>query len=614
MKKKEFLRIAQLDLARQMETVPFIKKFIDLLAQFNYNALFLYVEWRVRTKAFDIGKEEGYSPEELKEIISYAAKKKIMIIPGFATLGHAELLLKSEKFAYLSELREGIEGRFGKTFSPDFCPSLPETRKFLSEYLEEASVIFSTSPYFHVGGDEVWDLGFCSECKKKAKNFAGEQKLYLDHFLFIYELLKKLNKKMMFWDDMFEYYPEILPEMPRDVVMVNWQYHDNVKGYSGHLRNMYFEDRLALYEKLGFRYIPAPADYSWYNVSSITEYGRKYNCAGFMLTAWEKQPSLMYKYFINTAMAGEFWSDLSSSADDAGKKALKKLFGVKDEAFLDAVLAYAGIARRIPNVSINSLTSFPLSGPGNTRYYFLKAFFGVLAGLEGKMKDERGNLILKDILYDCQLKILEDRSVRAAWRIWQAMECENISTLCKEVEKAGKEYAFFYTQHRREKDSLTFCNMISTWVKSLKEIKEKAEKNCYLKVLFAQSDQFGVEKVHFYLDGKEISSGVYKNLASPYYEKYIILPEIKKACEIKISAHGYGGQGIAFLTLYTGKDSYVPAAVKEVKGIIEHPEYILSPDVNRAYFGNADVEECFKDRSKAESIHSMTITLKKAKI
>ncbi|MBR2364719.1 MAG: family 20 glycosylhydrolase, partial [Lentisphaeria bacterium] len=461
MKKNDLLRIAQLDLARQMETVAFIRNFIDLIAQFHYNALFLYVEWRVRTKTFDIGSEEGYSTEELKEIISYAAEKKITVIPGFATLGHAELLLKTEKFAHLSELREGIEGRFGKTFSPDFCPSLPETRDFLAGYLEEAAEIFSSSPYFHVGGDEVWDLGFCSKCKEKAKDFAGEQKLYLDHFLFIYGLLKKMGKKMMFWDDMFEYYPELLKQMPKDIMMINWQYHDNVKGYSGHLRNMYFEDRLAKYDQLGFRYIPAPADYSWYNIASITEYGRKYNCAGFMLTAWEKQPSLMYKYFINTAMAGEFWKDLSASADDAGKKALEKLFGIKDGCFTDAVLAYAGIARRIPNVSMNSLTSFPLSGPGNTRYYLLKALYGELKKFEVKMKDERGNLILKDILFDCRLKILEDRSVRAAWRMWQNMEYENISSLCKEVEEAGKEYAFFYTQHRRKKDSLTFRNMIS---------------------------------------------------------------------------------------------------------------------------------------------------------
>ena len=263
---------------------------------------------------------------------------------------------------------------------------------------------------------------------------------------------------------------------------------------------------------------------------------------------------------------------------------------------------------------MNTLTNFPFTGPGNTRYYFLKAFYGILAGFEGKMKDERGNLILKDILYDCQLKMLEDRSIRAAWRLWQGMECENISSLCKEVEKAGKEYAFFYTQHRREKDSLSFRNIISSWVSALKEVKANAGKMAYLKILFAQSDQYGVETLHFYIDGREISSGVYKNSASPYYEKYIILPEIKKAEEIKISAHGYGGQGIAFLTFFDGKDSYVPAAVKEVKGTVEHPEYILASNVNRAYLGSADVGECFPDRSKAESIHSMTITLKKENI
>ena len=66
-------------------------------------------------------------------------------------------------------------------------------------------------------------------------------------------------------------------------------------------------------------------------------------------------------------------------------------------------------------------------------------------------------------------------------------------------------------------------------------------------------------------------------------------------------------------TLYR-KDSYIPAAVKEVKGTVEHPEYILTSDVNRAYFGCTNIEECFRDRSKAETVHSMTITLKKEKI
>ena len=41
--------------------------FIDFIAENHYNTLFLYLEWRVRTKTFDIGKKDGYSAEELKE-------------------------------------------------------------------------------------------------------------------------------------------------------------------------------------------------------------------------------------------------------------------------------------------------------------------------------------------------------------------------------------------------------------------------------------------------------------------------------------------------------------------------------------------------------------------
>ena len=151
------IRAVQVDLARQMDSIPFLKGFIDFIAENHYNTLFLYLEWRIRTKTFDIGKNEGYSAEELTELIDYAELRGINIIPGLATLGHAELLLRQKKFASYSELREGISGRFGNTFSPDMCPSLPETRRFLDSYLSDVAEIFTKSEYFHVGGDEVWD-------------------------------------------------------------------------------------------------------------------------------------------------------------------------------------------------------------------------------------------------------------------------------------------------------------------------------------------------------------------------------------------------------------------------------------------------------------------------
>ena len=57
------IRAVQVDLARQMETLPFLKGFIDFIAENHYNTLFLSLEWRIRTQTFDIGKTEGYSAE-----------------------------------------------------------------------------------------------------------------------------------------------------------------------------------------------------------------------------------------------------------------------------------------------------------------------------------------------------------------------------------------------------------------------------------------------------------------------------------------------------------------------------------------------------------------------
>ncbi|MBQ6599781.1 MAG: family 20 glycosylhydrolase, partial [Lentisphaeria bacterium] len=363
MKMSYRIRAVQVDLARQMETIPFLKGFIDFIAENHYNTLFLYLEWRIRTKTFDIGKNDGYTAEELREIIEYAALRGINVIPGLATLGHAELLLRQKKYASYSELREGITGRFGQTFTPDFCPSLPETREFLDSYLSEVAEIFTETPYFHVGGDEVFDMAYCSECRKKAAGFEGEAKLYLEHFKFIHQVVTKLGKRMMIWDDMFEYYPDILPDMPHDIIMVNWQYQENVSGYRGHFCNLCFHELMEQYDTLGFEYLTAPADFCWNNIDTSTAHGDKFKPMGGLLTSWEKSTSLLYKYFPTMAAAGQLWDQMAQDGDAAISLAVRQLFGIDDEPFIQAVAQYANFAHRMPKVSLNSLKNFACFGP-----------------------------------------------------------------------------------------------------------------------------------------------------------------------------------------------------------------------------------------------------------
>jgi hypothetical protein len=64
------IRAAQLDLARQMETLDFIFEFIDMISENGYNAVFLYLEDRIITPSYSLPKEnEGYSLEQIRQIV-----------------------------------------------------------------------------------------------------------------------------------------------------------------------------------------------------------------------------------------------------------------------------------------------------------------------------------------------------------------------------------------------------------------------------------------------------------------------------------------------------------------------------------------------------------------
>ena len=607
------IRAVQVDLARQMETVPFLKGFIDFIAENHYNTLFLYLEWRIRTKTFDIGKNDGYTAEELREIIDYAALRGIDVIPGLATLGHAEQVLRQKKYASCSECRDNVPGRFGHTTTMDFCPSLAETREFLDSYLSDAAEIFTETPYFHVGGDEVFNMAYCSECRKKATDLAAEGRLYLEHFQFVHQVVTKLGKRMMLWDDMFEYYPEILPEMPRDIIMVNWQYQENVRSYLGHFCNLCFYELFPQYDKYGFDYLTGPADFSWNNVDTSTVHGDNYHPLGGLLTSWEKSTSLLYKYFPTMAAAGQLWGHAGNDGASAMDIALRQLFGVDDEPFLHAVAQYAGFAHRIPKVGLGTLTRFAFFGPDSNRLNALQTVISVLMQYPGKLRDTRAETVLNDILGDCVLKLLDARSKRACWCLLNGLPGESLEGIGREVAEAGKKYAAFIAAHRRKCDAEKFRKMIDGWLAALKEVEDGVRSKGILRVLFALPDGFGAERVRILVNGAEAASGVFKHGNDAFYEAFFFLPADTAVKEVRIEASGFAGQGIAYVEAKSSKGRFVPGGIAGCAGIVEHPEHVLSPNVNFAYLGSQNTISGFRDRTLSAMVNSLSITMKKVK-
>lgn len=612
------IKAVQLDLARQMESISFIKTFIDFAAANHYNTLFLYIEYRVRTGTFDIGAEKGYSAEELTEIIDYAATKNIDVIPGLAVLGHAELLLNDKRFETISELYPDLKGRFKVHTNYDMCLSNPSLRKFIEDYITECAAIFK-SPYIHVGGDEAWNVGYCPECRKKVKSFADEAKLYADYFRFCRDIVvNKLNRRMMMWDDMFEYYTSELENMPRDIIMVTWQYQENVTEYQGHFSNLSFCDIAKKYDNLGFDYIFAPAEYAFSNIESISEYASNHKPFGMLMTLWEKQRNLVFRYLPNVAAAGHLWGTDCADCTEAFSKIASNLFGINDDRFIQSLtLSQNSLYRLQQRTEVFESTLLTHSIQGMDSFYLpaLELQKQTLKQYSGKTKNDFSELILEELITDCSLKILKLRSINLFFRLLNHQHAESIGNIIRELDQIYIRQKELCNIHRRPCDAKHIEKVFDTWKKALTETFEKIKTQSYIKILFTLVDSYGAQRttVSIKNNGKyhEIACGCFKGPASNLYYRYFFIEPSANIEALKIESDGFGGQGVCYASIHTPAEDYIPSEILSQTGEVINPQYLLHADAAACFLGHNRIIESFNDRKYAEMPNCIEIKMQK---
>jgi len=200
------------DISRgQVLNMESLKQVIRTISYFKMNLLSPYIE---HTFAFEghplIGQGCGsLTKEEVRELDDYAKDYHIELVPSFQALGHFQQILKHKEYARLAE----TEARWS------LSPAEEDSYKLLEELFSEIVPAFS-SKFFNIGCDEVWDLG-TGKSKKMAQ---GKGELYLSHILKVKKMLDKYGKTTMLWGDMLLHYPEIIPEIPKDVIVMNWHY------------------------------------------------------------------------------------------------------------------------------------------------------------------------------------------------------------------------------------------------------------------------------------------------------------------------------------------------------------------------------------------------------
>jgi hypothetical protein len=215
-------RGAYLDCSRgKVPRVETLKALVERLARWKINELQLYVEnvftWR-RHPAIGRG-FSPFTPEELLAVQDHCRLHHVRLVGSLASFGHMEKILALPQYTRLGEM-PGFRGLPG---GMTLCPSDPGSLRLIAELYEEFVPLFEAAD-FNVCCDETWELGKGRSRRRAAR--IGVGRIYLDFLKRIHRLCARHGKRMNAWADIVLDHPEVLPDVPRDIVMLNWDYRD----------------------------------------------------------------------------------------------------------------------------------------------------------------------------------------------------------------------------------------------------------------------------------------------------------------------------------------------------------------------------------------------------
>ena len=163
-------RGAMLDVARHFFRIDEVKRYIDQLAYYKFNALHLHLTddqgWRIEIKSWpklttvgaqsEVGGGHGgfYTQEEFKGLVAYANERFIDIIPEVDMPGHTNAANLSYPQFHARGKAETPRIRTDmKVGYSSFDAQKDTVYAFLDDVIREISAI-SPGPFFHIGGDE----------------------------------------------------------------------------------------------------------------------------------------------------------------------------------------------------------------------------------------------------------------------------------------------------------------------------------------------------------------------------------------------------------------------------------------------------------------------------
>src|SRR5262245_25427870 len=265
--------------------VDYIKRQIRTEASFKLNLHSFYMEHTFASESNPLIGPSGGSltPAEIRELVVYARRYHVELVPEQQTFGHLHKALRLEKYAELAETP------YGDVLSPQ----QPGSYKLIADWYRELNELFP-GQFFHVGADETFELGEGqSKTEAQAK---GVGAVYFEHLNRVRDVLKPYNRRLMFWGDIALNHPDLIGNIPKDMIVMNWQYSARDD----------FNNSIKPFKDAGLEQFVCPGAHTWNqifpnieaaskNITNFVRDGQKAGAMGMMNTTWDDDGESLFE-------------------------------------------------------------------------------------------------------------------------------------------------------------------------------------------------------------------------------------------------------------------------------------------------------------------------------
>jgi hexosaminidase len=224
-------RAYMLDESRYFHGEAFVKQMLDEMAALKMNVFHWHLVddagWRIEIKKYPLltevgafrkdseietwgsGKTSGephggfYTQEQIKDIVAYAAKRNITVVPEFEMPGHSTAAIAAYTWLGTAGVDIDTPVKFGRLYD-NYDVTKPEVIQFIKDVLNEMFALFP-SKVIHIGGDEVgyevWEKSKSVQKYMKEHGINTPADLQIDFTNKISQFIEQNDRRMMGWNE-----------------------------------------------------------------------------------------------------------------------------------------------------------------------------------------------------------------------------------------------------------------------------------------------------------------------------------------------------------------------------------------------------------------------------